>query len=180
MFTVFDLKESTPLASDELRAVWRVLDDYSRTAAGAWLRGFPFRRFELRWCPAMNDAVMGAFLPARPRVIYLMPPADYFAELDPKIFSDGLARQLRDQARITWAEFITPTVIHELRHAWQFARCPWLYVLCSLPVLREYTLELDAQRIGREAENIVESTVGWHDGRKFERGQREKADSGRD
>ena len=81
---------------------------------------------------------------------------------------------MRDQARITWAEFITPTVIHELRHAWQFMRRPWLYILCSLPVLREFTLERDARSIGREAENIVESTVGWHDGREFERRRERK------
>lgn len=164
MFTVFDLKNSVPFSGEETAAVWRVLDDYSRTAAGAWLRGFPFRRFELRWCPAMTDDVMGAFLPSRPWTVYLMPPD----------------AEVNNYARIAWAEYITPTVIHELRHAWQFRRRPWLYVLCSLPVLREFTLERDARSIGREAENIVIRAIGWHDGRKFEREQREKARSGRD
>ena len=159
MFTLFDLKNSVPLTPQETAAVWHVLDDYSRTAAGAWLRGFPVRSFELRWCPAMTDAVMGAFVPSRPRTNYLRPE------------QTGMA------VSTTWAEIMTPTVIHELRHAWQFMRCPWLYVLCALPVLREYTLEVDAGRIGREAETIVENMLGWHDGLAFERKRREKTDS---
>lgn len=157
MFTVFDLKDSTPLAPDELRAVRRVLEDYCRTAAGAWLRNFPFRRFELRWCPAMTGDVMGAFTLLHPWTIYLMP------------WSGEAVDGMRDYARISWAELITPTVIHELRHAWQFRRNPLLYAVCCLPLLREITLERDARRICCEAESIVESTTGWHTGREFER-----------
>ena len=125
MFTVFDLKDSTPLAPDELWAVRRVLDDYCRTAAGAWLRGFPHRRFELRWCPAITDDVLGAFTLLHPWTIYLKPP------------DTEATGRLRDYARISWAEIITPTVIHELRHAWQFRRNPLLYAVCCLPLLRE-------------------------------------------
>lgn len=157
MFTVFDLKDSTPLAPDELRAVRRVLEDYCRTAAGAWLRGFPHRRFELRWCPAITDDVLGAFTLLHPWTIYLKPP------------DTEATGRLRDYARISWAEIITPTVIHELRHAWQFRRNPLLYAVCCLPLLREITLERDARRLCCEAERIVESTTGWHTGREFER-----------
>lgn len=166
MFTVFSLRNSVPLSSDESAAVFRVLDDYCRTPAGEWLRNFPFRRFNLRWCQSMTDAVMGAFLPAKPWTIYLM-PADTGEESEPE--PAAVSARLVEQSRISWAQFMTVTVIHELRHAWQFRKCWWLYVLCSLPLLRAFTLERDAERIAREAEHIVEQTIAWHDGVAFQR-----------
>lgn len=153
MFTIFSLRNSTPFESDEREAILRVIDDYCRTSAGEWLRNFPYRRFSFHWCAAMSEDVMGAFVPAAPWTIFLMPCAE-----NGTTFS-----------RTTWAEIMAPTAIHELRHAWQFRKCCLLYVLCSLPILRQFTLERDATRIGNAAAEIIEKTVAWHDARRFAR-----------
>lgn len=146
MFFSFQLKNTKPLTHKETAAIRQVLDDYSRTPNGEWLRTFPYMRFEFRWCPAFNteNGIIGAFLWTHPWTIYLMP------------------EQVQTK-KSTWPRYITDSVIHELRHAWQFRKNPLLYILCALPILRQFTIEKDATKIGKEAMRINLETIGWHD-----------------
>lgn len=131
MFTTFSLLKNEVVTETEKREFENLLRYYSATPEGAWLNELPWQAYEIRWCSNMNnsDGVMGAFLPWFGKKVFLLPSSPPFS-------NSGF--------RDPWPGLIAPTLVHELRHAWQFKRRPWLYVLCCLPVLREFTLERDA------------------------------------
>ena len=141
MFTVLSLSKSEPLTAEELNWLHSMLGQYSMTMPGLWLQTLPWTRFEFRWCPAMNtdNGIVGCFSPLHPNTIYLQPFAnEEFALRN----SDG---------RVNWIEGIFPTIIHELCHAKQWKRSKIAYILCALPFLREFTLEVDANAAGKAA-----------------------------
>ena len=143
MFTTFSLLKSEEITESERLEFAKLLGYYSHTPEGAWLNELPHQAYEIRWCSNMKktDGVMGAFLPWLGKKVFLLP-----AENTPDV-------RMRDP----WPGLIAPTLVHELRHAWQFKRHPWLYVLCCLPVLREFTLERDAWAQTKPAQNYFET-----------------------
>lgn len=145
MFTIFSLRKSEPLSEEELTYLRRMLAQYSLTMPGLWLQTLPWTRFDFRWCPAMTEenGVMGCFSPLHPDTIYLQ----QFANADIAIKNpDG---------RVNWIEEIFPTVIHELCHAKQWKKSKIAYILCALPFLRPYTLEIDANTAGEQAKSFA-------------------------
>ncbi len=152
MFTLFHLKNSKPVTAAEHDALCRVLDDYARTPAGVWLANLPYHRFTYKYCPAMADSdVMGCWLPMYETTVFLRPC------------------DVPGPDSVTWIETIAASVIHELRHAWQFKRAPLLYILACLPMIRDLTIERDAKQITEKADKIVENVLAWRQGQAFER-----------
>ena len=143
MFTVFSLLKSAAVTDYERREFAKLLGYYSNTPEGAWLNALPWQTYEIRWAPAMkkSDGVMGAFMPWLGKKVFLLP-----SENSPAV-----------PVRDPWPGLIAPTLVHELRHAWQYKRRPWLYVLCCLPVLRKFTLERDAWRQTQPAQKYFET-----------------------
>lgn len=141
MFTAFSLKNSQPLTAEELNWLHSMLAQYSVTSSGLWLQSLPWTKFEFRWCPAMTveNGIIGSFSPLHPDKIYLKPYEN----------ADNTMRNL--PGRVDWIEQIFPTIIHELRHARQWQKSKIAYILCALPILREFTLEVDANTAGKQA-----------------------------
>ena len=142
MFTVLYLRKSETPTDEELNWIQKMLSQYALTDSGLWLQSLPWTRFEFRWCPEMNvnNGVMGCFTPLHPDKIFLQ-------RFDTAIKNpDG---------RIDWIEQIFSTIVHELRHAHQWKKSKIAYLLCSLPVLRQYTLETDAEHAEEQAEDFA-------------------------
>ena len=135
MFTIFSLRKSREISYRQRIMLHELISAYADTAAGSWLNSYFWRGYKIKWCPAMNcsGGDMGAFLPWIGKKVYLMPDA---ANSD------------------TWMIGIAPTLVHELRHVWQYHRHPVLYVLCCLPGLRQITLERDAWAATKPAEDF--------------------------
>ena len=53
-------------------------------------------------------------------------------------------------------ERIIPTIVHELRHRWQFYHNPVLYLFKSIPIIRNYTIEITAYDLESEADVLIE------------------------
>ena len=139
MFTIFLIGKSETATDEELNCIHNMLAEYSNTDAGLWMQALPWTRFEFRWCPEMNlnNGILGCFTPLHPNSIFLQRFGNTMKNPDGRIF---------------WIEQMFPTIIHELRHAFQWKKSKILYLLCSLPVIREYTLEKDAKREEGNAE----------------------------
>lgn len=54
---------------------------------------------------------------------------------------------------------ILSVICHELHHYYLFQKCPWLYAICTLPVLRNYTIEVPAHRIEKIVDEILEDQI---------------------
>ena len=44
-----------------------------------------------------------------------------------------------------WVISVIDTVVHELRHIWQRKKNLLLYVICCIPIIRQFTIELGAK-----------------------------------
>lgn len=146
MFTLFDLKKSVPLTAEELRHLLSALRRFAATDFGRWLAPLlePSEP-AFFWNEAMKDGpVMGCFTPLHPRAVFLKPHTQY---------TDAPEKH----GRAFWCEMIFPTVVHELRHMWQFRRHPCRYVLCALPGLRQFTLERDAKAVEDDAQRFADN-----------------------
>lgn len=148
MFTTFSLKKENPLTHKELMALFRLVELYQNTPQGRWLLDLPWALYKFYWCEAMrNGAVMGAYAPSKGRSIFLQP---------------------HHENGKSWLECIASTIIHELRHAWQYERNPAKYIASSLPLVRELTLERDAKAIDEKARPFFERVVANRAKRAFE------------
>jgi len=54
-------------------------------------------------------------------------------------------------------DMVVPVLCHELRHHYQYHNNPALYILCAVPVVREYTIEKSADAVELAAESIMEN-----------------------
>ena len=149
MFTAFSLKNSQPLTTDELNWLHSMLGEYSMTMPGLWLQTLPWTKFKFKWCPAMTpeNGVMGCFSPIHPDTIFLQP----FANADVEIKDPS--------GRSSWIEQLFPTIVHELCHARQWQLVKVFYIICSLPGLREFTLEKYANAAGKAAMAFTKSWI---------------------
>ena len=148
MFTIFSTKDSVLLQSWEEDYLRKMLAAYSVTQNGLWLQLLPWTRFKFKWCHAMtgDNGVMGCFTPLHPDTIFLQPYANAEFEIkDPS-------------GRSNWIDYLFPTIIHELCHARQWQQVKIFYIICSLPGLRELTLEADANRAQKASQPF---TDGW-------------------
>ena len=163
MFSIFKLKESVRFSEDEEAYLRRMLQRYSVTRQGLWLQELDYRQFHFLWCPAMCDSggVMGCFSPIFPHKVFLLPQENEVKD----------RRDREDIRRVYWLEQLFPTIIHELRHAYQWRKCKLGYILCALPVLREFTLEKGANEAQRQSESFAARwTAEWDHREAAERG----------
>ena len=144
MFTVFSLKKSRSLTAEELRYLFKMLNRYADTEAGKWLTSLlQEREPDFFWSPAMEDGdVMGCFTLLHPRAVYLKPHEQTVPEMSDRIY---------------WIELIFDTVVHELRHMWQWRFYSVFYILCALPGLRQLTLERDAKAVENDARRFAKA-----------------------
>ena len=130
MFTTSKLKNSTKIADSQVDEFHRLLDLYANTTRGRWINDINYKDYILYWCHSMNtdNGVMGAFIPSKGKRVYLLPESNR-------------------QSTNFWCSLIASTLVHELRHAWQYQNNKILYTICCLPILRNFTLERDADKI---------------------------------
>lgn len=147
MFTVFALAKSVPLTDGQRDRLMHYVSRYAKTRNGLWLNDFEFRAIKLEWCYSMEpaDGVLGAFSFLTGKV-YLQPEE-----------IDKIARGS------AWVELLAPTLIHELRHVWQYKRNPLKYILCCIPGLRQITLERDAWRETDPAQDFCDELMAAED-----------------
>ena len=151
MFSIFKLKESVRFSEDE----------------EAYLRRM------LQWCPAMCDSggVMGCFSPIFSQKVFLLPQENEVKD----------RRDREDIRRVYWLEQLFPTIIHELRHAYQWRKYKIGYILCALPALREITLEKGAREAQRQSESFAARwTAEWDHREAAERGLAQDVKTGKD
>ena len=147
MFTVFALAKSVPLTDEQRERLMHYVTRYAKTRNGLWLNDFEFRAIALEWCYVMKpaDGILGAFSFLTGKV-YLQPEE-----------IDKIARGS------AWVELLAPTLIHELRHVWQYKRNPLKYILCCIPGLRQITLERDAWRETDPAQDFCDELMAAED-----------------
>lgn len=158
MFTLFDLPESYDVPENERNRMLRRVKQFAQLPEGEWLNAINWQAVNLKWCCGMTqeNGVMGCFVFAT-NTIYLMPEDVYVSGKN-----SG------------WAELIVPTLLHELRHKYQFERNKLLYILCCLPILRELTIEKDADKITKKADEFCEEMDRVEAEAEYERKQTEK------
>ena len=172
MFSIFKLKESVRFSEDEEAYLRRMLQRYSVTRQGLWLQELDYRKFHFCWCPAMRDSggVKGCFSPIFPQKVFLLPQENEVKD----------RRDREDIRRVYWLEQLFPTIIHELRHAYQWRQCKLGYILCALPVLREFTLEKGANEAQRQSESFAARwTAEWDHREAAERGLAQDVKTGK-
>ena len=120
-----------------------------------WLKELPLDRISFRFCPTITESndVMGAFTILHPLSVFLRDDPERITTLKGRSF---------------WIELLFPTILHELRHLWQFQKYPGLYILCSIPGLRLLTLERDAELHQKAAEGVADSYTAMRDRADFE------------
>ena len=73
-----------------------------------------------------------------------------------------LPQKKYDVGRCYWVEQIFPTIIHELRHAYQWEKSKFAYLLFALPVIRQFTLEYGANKAQKECADFLRRwTAEW-------------------
>ena len=136
MFTVLQLKNSQPLNQACQQYIREVLNKFSLTTDGLWLRTLKLDEVQFKWCPAMQQSdILGAFCPVSSNTIYIQPPK---MPVQP-------AQDAQTQIQISWLQNIFSVVVHQLRHMYQWRKNKFSYMLASLPFLRQVTLQKDAQ-----------------------------------
>ena len=158
MFTLFDLPNSYEIPEAERQRMFRRVEQFAKLPGNDWLNYINYHGVNLKWANGMNqeNGVMGCFVFAT-NTIYLQPENVY-----------------ESSKYSGWAELIAPTLIHELRHKWQYERNRIGYILCCLPFLREITIERDAWRITELAQEFCEELDACEDAAEYERKQAEK------
>lgn len=153
MFTVFSLRNSEELSSREQNYLEKILSEYSHTFDGLFLQCIPWQNVKFRWCSdmTMENGIIGAFSPLHPDTIFLQKPEN----------PDAISRI--QSGRVPWLELIFPTVVHELRHLWQFKRNSLCYILCCLPLLRSLTIERDAVATAGKSEKWIGNWIQKQD-----------------
>lgn len=151
LFSVFDLREKRPLSDGERSRIFRIVDKFAMTRYGAFLSAVNYRAIRINWSQAMTpeNGVMGAFSLA-----------------DGEIYLQG---DQQDLPMSCWVELMAPTLIHELRHVYQYRKNPLLYILLSLPVIREFTLERDAKNVTETAQKFCDNLMQAEDSYAFTR-----------
>lgn len=146
MFTIFSLFKSRSINFAERHAFHDLINSYAQTQEGAWLNSFQWRAYTIKWCDAMaNTDIMGAFSLFMGKKIFLQPSSNPIYPGMPDF----------------WPQSIASTLVHELRHVWQYRNNRPLYILCCLPVVRQITLERDAERVQAQVEeyfNMLDMT----------------------
>lgn len=138
MFTVLQLKNSQPLSQACQQYIREVLNKFSLTTDGLWLRTLKLDDVQFKWCPAMQQSdILGAFCPVSSNTVYIQPP---------KMLVQ-FAQDAQTQIQISWLQNIFSTVVHQPRHMYQWRKNKFSYMLASLPLLRQVTLQKDAQRV---------------------------------
>ena len=162
MFTLFDLLDSYEIPEAERKRMFRIAEKYASLPQGDWMNAINWRGVNLKWARGMNqeNGVMGCYV-FMTNTIYLQPEDVYLS---------GKGSQ--------WPELMVPTLIHELRHKYQYEGNKVKYVLCCLPFLREWTLEKDAYRITQFAQDFCDKLDAAEASAKYEFQQAEKKKRG--
>ena len=156
MFTIFSTLRSCPMDVNDRNALEEMRANALKDSVFQWLREIPLNRISFNFCPAIteSDSVLGAFSILHPLAVFLR--------------DDPERIKTKPGGRSVWIELLFPTIIHELRHLWQFRRHPLLFILCSIPGLRYLTLERDADLYRKAAECIADSYTAIRDRADFE------------
>ena len=163
MFTLLDLLDSYEVPESERNRMFRRVNQFAQTENGEWLNSINWQAVNLKWACRMNqkNGVMGCLF-ATYKTIYLMPEDVYMSGKN-----SG------------WPELIVPTLIHELRHKWQYERNKLLYILCCVPVVREWTIEKDARKITEIAQDFCDKLDAAEASAEYEFKQAEKKKRGK-
>jgi hypothetical protein len=81
--------------------------------------------------------ILGAFTPLAPNSIFIQRLTQYVP------------------GQPFWLEIVFSTILHELRHMFQFKKNRILYFLCILPFIRTLTIERDAGKQTLLAEDFI-------------------------
>lgn len=156
MFTTFSLKNNYELEEKEEKYLRKMLTQYSLTKEGLWLQALPYTKYKFKWCSSMTaeNGICGCFSVLFPKTIFLQ---DYSGK------EDGIVVRSIIEERVDWIEYIFRTAIHELRHAYQFKRSKIAYVICCLPILRQFTLEIDAKKAEKDCVPFEERWIAKYD-----------------
>ena len=161
MFTTFSLIKSYPVPQVDRNAMLWYLRKYADTKSGMWLKTINYSMLEYKYCWGMRGGIMGAWLSLCKNKIFLMPE---YADTDPmEFFANPIVRSVNVHPATlsNWASLIVSTAVHELRHKYQRRRMGIiLYTICTLPGLREITLERDANIIWKQCDPFIKK---WND-----------------
>jgi len=151
MFTIFSLFKSYAFDEQEHKITLLLLHAFRRHCPreGAFLYTLPFEQFKFKWCYRMtsNNGIMGAFNPAFRKTIFLQHNKNGYVEI---------IASKNPTIKYTWLMQLMPVMIHELTHAFQFQQAPIQYVVCSLPGLRQITLEKDVKTPEKAAKDFFD------------------------
>ena len=138
MFSIFDLRNSRDLADYEKEYLMMLLNEAKQKEEFRWLNQLHLNSICIKECPKMSGTdILGAFTPLAPDSIFIQRLTQYVP------------------GRPFWLEIVFSTILHELRHMFQFKKNRILYFLCTLPFIRNLTIERDAGKQALLAENFI-------------------------
>ena len=153
MFTIFQQFKSKPAQQAFVTRLLHLLNWYQQQPEGQWLRSINIGAMKYCFCQSMtaDNGIMGAFSPLKSDTIVLMPCPSLLQQN-----SDSFGTAILEG----WAQVIASTAIHQLRHKWQSMQYGAVgYTLLSLPFIREFTIESDADRITIQAQRMLQVKV---------------------
>lgn len=160
MFTIFSQFKSKQAPQAFTTRLLYLLNWYQQQPQGQWLRSLNIGAMKYVFCQNMTtqNGIMGAFSPLKKDNIALMANSNFFDE-------DGILNKkeldtMDQQVLKGWAQVIAPTAVHQLRHKWQSLKYgPVIYTFLSFPILREFTIEADADMIMTKAQQLIQAKV---------------------
>lgn len=153
MFTIFQQFKAKPAQQAFVARLLHLLNWYQQQTEGQWLRSINIGAIKFCFCQSMtaDNGIMGAFSPLRSDTIVLMPCPNLLQQN-----SDSFGTAILQG----WADIIAPTAIHQLRHKWQSMQYGTVkYILCSLPLVRQFTIQSDADKVTIQAQRMLQVKV---------------------
>lgn len=162
MFTSLSLIKSYPVPEDDRKTLFYLFSLLENLPQFEWMKLTGWRSVEYFYCYGMNstNGVMGAYLAFQKNKVFLLSGnGDMSME---EVFAQTPMRKLSDHPALssTWAGVIAGTAVHELYHRYQRLRFgPVKYLFCSLPGIRQFVLEPDADKYGKQAAEVFDRII---------------------
>ena len=138
MLVGYNKKNYTKFSDDEKAQVIVYLDILSELKEFSYLKKFDYERVKFYWHHKMNvdNGILGAFSMLHPNTIFLM--------YCPSVI-----------------DILMSTITHELLHMYQFKYkyTPLVYILLQLPIIRNFIIEPEADRLTILADIAMDKIV---------------------
>ncbi len=149
--SVFDYRKSLEgFSIYELQICQMLIDNLVdfRDSDFSYLKEVGLKDVKIYWYSDSSPQVLGGFYLLSNNCLFIN--REFVSDIDLNSKSGKASRIL----------MVFPTIMHELCHFWQSRKYKWLYFLMQLPIVREFAIERQANRISDKLFEKVGLIVG--------------------